>query len=206
MKYDHYAKICNRYCIAYGGHCPEYLVQLRLLMPSLEKEFPDVKIHLAARDDFLHLFKGHKRVIPYSQIRERKREFGYVRELVTGNRHPVWLLLKESDIKPSIEIPNITNGNRLCVITTKAAQPTKPMNERQISQYTAEATYSGYQVWVDPSKGALESAGWVIGVENEILFEAAGMGIKTSLVPNGIGTQLYQLMFPKGEVLKNTSR
>ena len=181
-------------------------MQLRLLMPSLEKEFPDVKIHLAARDDFLHLFKGHKRVIPYSQIRERKREFGYVRELVTGNRHPVWLLLKESDIKPSIEIPNITNGNRLCVITTKAAQPTKPMNERQISQYTAEATYSGYQVWVDPSKGALESAGWVIGVENEILFEAAGMGIKTSLVPNGIGTQLYQLMFPKGEVLKNTSR
>ena len=206
MKYDHYAKICNRYCIAYGGHCPEYLVQLRLLIPSLEKEFPDVQIHLAARDEFLYLFKSHKHVIPYSQVKNKKREFGYVRELVTGSRHPVWQLLKESDIKPSIEIPNIENSNRLCIITTKAVQPTKSMSDSQISQYTAEATYGGYQVWLNPNAGALESAGWVIGVENEMLFEAAGMGIKTSLVPNGIGTNLYKLMFPMGEVLKNTSK
>jgi hypothetical protein len=61
----------------------------------------------------------------------------------------------------------------------------------------------GYNVWVDPHPSSSKDAGWVIGVENEALFRAAIDGQRTSLVPTGIGTAVYQNMFPAGEVLKN---
>jgi hypothetical protein len=42
----------------------------------------------------------------------------------------------------------------------------------------------------------------VIGVENEYLFLAAGMGKDTYLVPTGLGTELYKKMFPENKVMK----
>jgi len=206
MSYIHYSKVKDKYCLAYGGHCSEYLVQLRLLRPLLEKEFPGVDIYLSGRDDFSHLFRGEDRIIPYSQVKGRKHEFGYLRELVTGTTHPVLDFLRESKITEAIEVPPQPNQNKLCVIVTEAIHPTKVMSEDQIARCRSDALYDGYQVWVNPGPGALDSAGWVVGVESPVLFEAAGMGIRTTLVPTGIGTQLYKLMFPLGEIMKNTSR
>ena len=206
MKYSHYAQIRNRYCIAYGGHCAEYLVQLRLLQPILDKEFPGMDIYLAARKDFLHLLKGVDHVLPYAEAKQKRKEFGYVRELAVGKKHPILQLLEESNIVPGLDIPAPPNSNRLCVLSTQGTHPTRSMTESQIAECSANAAYAGYEVWVDPKIGAVSSAGWVVGVENEMLFEAAGQGIKTSLVPNGIGTKLYTLMFPQGEVLRNVTR
>ena len=206
MKFTHYSKVKDKYCIAYGGHCSEYLVQLRLLRPLLEKEFPGVDIYLSGRDDFLHLLHGEKYVIPYSKVKDRKREFGYLRELVTGKGHPVLQFLQESGINDPVSVPTSPNHNKLCVLTTTAIPPTKPISEGQIAQLRSDAIYSGYQVLVDPEPSVLESAGWVIGVENPILFEAAGLGIRTTLVTTGIGEKLYKLMFPKGEIMKNGMR
>jgi hypothetical protein len=65
------------------------------------------------------------------------------------------------------------------------------------------AAYEGYDVQVNPERSLVDQAGWVIGVEAAPLFEAAARGIKTSLVPTGLGATIYQRMFPRGEILKN---
>ena len=55
----------------------------------------------------------------------------------------------------------------------------------------------GYQVQIE---GEMNGAGWVIGVENEYLFQAVFQGIKTSLVPTGIGTEFYKSL-SDGEII-----
>ena len=65
------------------------------------------------------------------------------------------------------------------------------------------AAYKNYDVQINPEYHMISQAGWVIGVEGAPIFEAASRGIKTSLVPTGMGTNLYSKLFPNGEILKN---
>ncbi len=59
---------------------------------------------------------------------------------------------------------------------------------------------AGYETEIN---GNLETAGWVIGVENRFIWEAAALGIKTTLIETGIGTNLYRKMFPQNEVISS---
>ena len=43
---------------------------------------------------------------------------------------------------------------------------------------------------------------WVIGVENEQLYEAAAEGKKVTLIPTGIGENLFKKMFPFAEIIQ----
>jgi hypothetical protein len=54
--------------------------------------------------------------------------------------------------------------------------------------------------WDIEYDGDASDASLVIGVESVGLFEAAGRGVPTELVPTGLGTRLYKLMFPNGRV------
>jgi hypothetical protein len=66
----------------------------------------------------------------------------------------------------------------------------------QVNKAKEYAQKAGYTLSNDPF-----NAGWVIGVENYPLFLAASRGLKTSLIPTGLGTDLYKTMFVRGEIL-----
>jgi len=48
----------------------------------------------------------------------------------------------------------------------------------------------------------LEQAGWIIGVESLKLYQGAIQGIKSTLIPTGVGTSLFKKLFPYSSILK----
>jgi len=84
------------------------------------------------------------------------------------------------------------------VILTAGAYPTKNLERDQIEVLRRKATEANFEVEIDAS---IDHAGIVMGVESVGLFQAAARGVKTILVPTGIGTQLYVKMFPFSDVL-----
>ena len=48
----------------------------------------------------------------------------------------------------------------------------------------------------------IDNYDWVIGVENENLYEAAANRKKVSLISTGIGKNLFKMMFPEAEILE----
>ena len=181
----------------YFGPSKEYLVQLRLLRPILEKKFVDLNIHFCCKDDDINLL-GKEKTLTMSQLSVKRNKFAHVYEFFTNNQvHPIEEMLKECEITEyETNTPDIEQSNK-CVIVSEGNYPTKNLNKAQINKLKNKATASGYEV----GEG-LEGAGWVIGVESTELFEAAGKGIKTTLVETGVGTNLYEKMFPKGETIK----
>ena len=156
-------------------------------------------------DNLSYLVAGHERIIAASKIQEKKREFAYIRHLKGSQvSHPIWELLEESRLAlPTLASPNPHNQElKTCGIYPRGDLPVKSLSEEQIESLKNTAKIKGYYPTVNAD---LESCGWVIGVENEAVFRAGVTGIKTSLTPTGMGTRLYQKMFPTGEVIKLTS-
>ena len=124
--------------------------------------------------------------------------FAHVYEFITGNQvHPIEELLDECDVEEyAIEVPEVEPTTK-CAIISVGSYPTRNLTKPQISKLKKMAITQKYQI----GEG-IEGAGWVIGVESEELFEAAGKGIKTTLVKTGTGTNLYRKMFPQGEVIE----
>jgi hypothetical protein len=58
------------------------------------------------------------------------------------------------------------------------------------------AINEGYEIELDSN---IKNASLVVGVESVQLFEAAAKGIRTILVPTGVGENLYKTMFPGAE-------
>lgn len=217
VTFTHYAKIMNHYCFAYFGLIPEYVVQLRTLRPHLEKLFPEVRIFIAVRDEIMYLLDGEKDLVPFSQIHDRKNEFAYIREVNTSVSppHAMSVVFAETPaLKVSGDPPGVTV--RHCLVCPDGALPTKPHPDA--GRLKAYAQARGYRVTVigsdlhpgpspvDARPGAdklkfLDDADWVIGVENEYLFEAVRRNIKTSLIPTGIGANIYKLLAPHGEII-----
>lgn len=194
MPFPKYAAVKDKFCISYFGNANEYLVQLRLLRPQLERAFPELKIYLSCKDDAYYLLKGEGRIVLKSQLYEK--DFGYIRNLVSNLRsHPVEDLFLESglEIEPVQTKRHGENGG--VTIYPQGIVPTKGMSLDQIAAAAKLAMNEGYKI-VEPGYGF-----WAIGVENEQLFLAASKGYRTSLVPRGVGTNLYQKMFPNGEIL-----
>jgi hypothetical protein len=63
------------------------------------------------------------------------------------------------------------------------------------------AERNGYMTKISNELKDIRGAGWVIGPENGLLFLGGVYGLKTSLIPNGLGEKLYKTMFPQGEIL-----
>jgi hypothetical protein len=200
--FPQYAKIKDKYCIVYAGHHNEYIVQLLYLRTSIEQELPGIQIWICYKDCLDYLVVGHQRIIPYSLIQDKKREFAYIRQLKGSQiEHPIWQLLEESKLSlPTLICQEQKNKeNKMCGIYPQGNLPVISLSNEHIENIKKMVISKGYYPKMNEK---VELCGWVIGVENESLFLAGTMGIKTSLIPTGFGTNIYKKMFPQGEILK----
>ena len=198
LPFPQYSKVKHRYCIAYFGPCAEYVVQLLYVRSAIEKELPDIEIYLSCRDDFKRITGDSQKIIFISEWATRKREIAYLRELRCDmQKHPILELIEESSLQLSFlgcPQPQLVKNN-CCVICPKAIFPTKPIpNLEQVKNWVFNKGF------IPIISDDISKAGWVVGVENEQLFTAAIQGIKTTLIPTGLGTQLYKKLFPSGEI------
>lgn len=194
-----YAKIKNRYCICYFGPCNEYIVQLLYLRPHVEAVLPGLDLYIGCQDSLHNFAKHYDKILLQNEINDKKREFAYIR-VVKCNMvdHPIENILKESNIEyPSPVIPHKSSNCTKCIIYPKGNLPTRSLTNETLDKLIPYCTSKGYQVQIE---GNIDEADWVVGVENEQLFLAGFKGIKTSLIPTGVGTNFYQKLF-KGEIL-----
>ena len=205
IRYDTYARIKDNVCIVYDGHCPEYLILMKLVRPAISRSLSGLALYLCAQDHLMHLFDGEENVVPLSKLDTKHEFFGYVKKIPSRMDfpHPIELLLSESNI----ELPTIckvaTKNSNLCCIFSQGELPTRSLTEQELNKCQSFASQQGYDIWVNPSLESAKDAGWVIGVESPALFDAASRAIKTTLIPTGIGEMVYRKMFPAGEILKN---
>lgn len=203
IPFSDYVKIKNNYCIRYVGECDEYLVQLRLLIPKIKQVYPELEFYVVCRDDKRHFLEGVN-VCPISRFKLEKHKFPHVYELfhdVSEKKHPIEKLLEECEID-NIEICNQSSmPTTNCIFVTTGRLPTRSLNNQQIKRMEAWIKNKYPQAEIEYNKNNLEGAGWVLGVESWQIYEAASRGIKTTLVPTGLGTNLYKRMFPQGEIM-----
>jgi hypothetical protein len=198
LPFPQYSKVKHRYCIAYFGPCADYIVQLLYVRPAIEKELPGIEIYLCCRDDFKRITGDSQKIIFTSEWGTRKREVAYLRELRCNMRqHPVLELIEESNLQLGfLEYPQpLPVTNNCCVICPKSILSIKPIpNIEQIKNWVSSKGF------IPTVSDNISQAGWVVGAENEQLFTAAVKGIKTTLLPTGLGTALYKKLFPSGEI------
>lgn len=200
IEFSKYAKIKDHYCICYFGYSDEYLVQLRLLKPVIERHLPGLKLFLGCKDEKWPILGEFEAILRVSELKSRRVEFAHIWELkFDGEVHPVEKLLSEAGITHcSVRHDLNPEHTQKAVIVTQGSYPTKPLEMRQIELLKRKLQEEGFFVEVDTD---YKDAGVVAGVESVPLFEAAASGVRTILVPTGVGTRLYKLMFPNGEVL-----
>jgi hypothetical protein len=187
-----YSTLKDSVCLSYNGWCDEYLLQLDILKPLIEKQ-KNISIFISCRDDKKILFPGESYVIPSSELVNYK--FGFTYEIVfDGENHPIDNFLKLLSIdrieSKKIIKDSITN---LCVLLTKGNYPTKNLNGDQVNFLTKIAKQRGYDVVLDQN---VCDAGLVMGVESFDLFKSARLGIETCLFDTGLGSNLFKKMFP----------
>lgn len=197
--FEDYAKICNNYCVCYFGYNNEYLVQLQLLRPCLERRFPGLNIYIGCKDESISILDNEPKLIKISELKSRKQDFAHINELrFNGSEHPVQAFLEKAELSEytvPIKQKEITTR---CIILTRSFHPTKDLTSTQIKELTEIAKRANFEVELDAS---VENSGLVMGVEHPSLFKAASWGIETMLVPTGVGTHLYKKMFPNGKIL-----
>lgn len=196
LAFPSYSKIRNRYCVAYYGPCAEFVLQLLYLRPAIEKELPGLELYISCSDNCRNFISDNTKIIFASEINDRKKEVAYLRELRCDLKtHPVWQWIQESQLTLKFLEPPEQKGiiTKTCVICKNFILPTKPIPD--INRLITWITGQGFAISEDISQ-----ADWVVGTENEQLFAAAMRGIKTTLVPTGLGTDLYRNLFPSGEL------
>jgi len=195
----HYAKIKDNYCVAYYGNSKEYLTQLKLLRPIMEKQLPGIKVFIACRNDSIYLLKNEERILSKEELQTKKTDFAYIRELTCDmESHPIENFMKESNLPCGPIHTPVVDPIRHCVLLTNGILPTKTLSASQIQKAIQYIQNKGFNPEIN---GSIETAGWVVGVENEHLFNAAANGKRTTLIPTGLGTELFKSMFPNGELL-----
>jgi len=214
----HYAAIHNNYCLAYFGLVPEYVVQLRMLRPLFKSQFPELCLSIACRDELTYFLENEVDIIPYSMMRDRKNHFAYIREIATNlnSPHSLYQLTRESISELEIKGKHRHQVSNRCLICPDGAFPTKSYSD--VNKLKTYAEMKNYRVCVagsdiHPGPGAVDirpvgkeklalvaKADWIIAVENEYLFEGVRLGVKTTLIPTGLGTDLYRFLCPEGEI------
>ena len=176
-------------------------MQLQLVRPQLEAQFPGMEIHIACRDDLFYLLQGEDRILRQSEMKNRRSEFGYVRELATDMQsNPVEKLLDESHATVAPVRTSQGRAVRQCVLLTDAVLPNKNLSEKQIAAVTNHVGRKGGRLIIN---GDWKSADWVAGPENARLYQAAVAGKHVTLVPTGFGEKLFAKLFPQAEILRS---
>lgn len=201
IEFPKYAKIKDRYCVCYFGHSDEYVLQIALLKPLIEKKYKGINIFIGCRDETSKLFENSEFILKHSELRSRKLDFGYIREIkFNGKTHPVEDFIQEAKLENYTICQNSQQEKTTrCVILTQGSYPTKPLTQTQIDKLIIMARHAGFEPELNTS---VKNSGLVIGVESFGLFEAASQGIQTKLIVTGIGEKLFQNMFPQGEIIK----
>jgi len=194
-----YAKVKDNYCLCYFGASDEYLTQFKLLRDVIQQRFEGLCLYFGCKDDKTHLLGDQPDVMKASELKMKKRQFAQIKYIeFNGETHPIEDLLVQSQITNfAVTVPEIEHSSKM-VITTRGSYPTVPLTRNQIDMLRKIGQRAGYDVEIDTN---WQDAGWVAGVECVALYEAAGAGLKTSLVATGIGRRLYQRMFPQGEII-----
>jgi hypothetical protein len=193
MSFQNYIKIKDKCAIYYLGSAYEYIIQLISLMPYIKETLSGLQIDVFCKDEIASVI-GAKFI---SVFQETKYDYGYILELTHDlDYHPVEKILKECGIKyGAVDVPSI-DGNILCSICPESLFNSMALTSIQVNKAKEHAQKAGYTLTNDSF-----NAGWIIGPENYALFLAASRGLKTSLIPTGLGTNLYKKMFPSGEIL-----
>lgn len=197
-----YKLIKSNYCVSYYGLNKEYIVQLKLLRPNVENMFKNISMYICCSEDCQYLLKGEKKVLKKS---EDKSNMAYIRSLEDSiEYHPVENLLKESGVPCGpVEVKKKNFCSKKCALLTKGIFPSRSLTGKQINQIESELCKRRYQVYINPKiEEILEDFELVVGVENEVLYQAAGEGIEASLVPTGIGENIFKSMFPENTIFK----
>lgn len=198
MEFSKYAAIKDRFCICYFGSSDEYLVQLRLLKPLIEAEFPGIVIHIGCKDNKVGLLGNCEDILRIAEIKLKKFEFGQLFELQTDlKKHPIEAFLDDCGISDRRIVRKPAEQTVICAIVPNADYPTMPLSEHQIEHIKKVVKKEGFDPIVTQDAS---NAGLVVGVESVALFDAIDRGIPTRLVPTGIGTRLYKQMVAFGEV------
>lgn len=201
IEFPKYAQMKDRYCVCYFGTSDEYILQLHLLKQSIENKYNDLKLYIGCRDEASKLFTDHEFVLKISDLRNRRLDFGHIREVkFNGKTHPIEDFAKECELSDYTVCREVQKEKTVrCVIITQGSYPTLSLNQNQVDKLIRMVKQAGFNPEIDTS---IENSGLVIGVESLNLFKAASQGIETKLIPTGLGSNLYSMMFPNGEILK----
>jgi hypothetical protein len=194
-----YVKVKDKYCIAYFGHCDDYLVQLKLLRPIMEKSFPGIHVYIACKTSAMEHMEGEDNVVNIAN----PKDYGYFRELRCDMAsHPVEAFMKESGLPcgPVRIKPFATNSKKRGVIVQNGMLPTRSLSMEQIIAARKFLFTKGcYNIEMD---GNINEADVVLGVESAKLFQAGANGAQVFLVPTGFGENIFKCMYPKGTIIK----
>ena len=190
-----YAEIKDNYCIAYYGDNREYIVQLKILRPAMEKTFPGIKVYLSCKNNYMYLLKDEQRIIQFEELDKNRNLFGYIRTIKNeNNTHPIENFMLESDIEVLPIKTNTNTSNKKWVILSNGIEPVRSLTGDQIKKLYEKLESKGFDVFLNVD---FSDAGLVVGVENENLYLAAENGISTSLIATGFGENLFKKMFPE---------
>ncbi|MHA2043247.1 MAG: hypothetical protein ACW99G_00550 [Candidatus Thorarchaeota archaeon] len=195
-----YAKIKNNYCICYFGPADEYIVQLLYLRPLIEEKLPGIKIHIGCRDGLSYLANQNERMEIKSTIKEKKRSYAHLKELKCNMEdHPIYDLLEKSNLLNLPKKETKEAYTQRCIISSRGMRPTRDLTTNQIKAINQRYKLQGFkEIYISDD---IEGAGIVVGVESTVFYKAACAGIKTVLVPTGLGTDLYKSIVKRPEIL-----
>jgi hypothetical protein len=202
LEFSQYSKIKDHYCICYFGPSDTYLLQLKLLKPVMERHFEGLKIFIGCRDEKINMLSDCQDVLKVTELKSRRCEFAHINELrFDMKNHPVEQFMIDTGIKDwTVDCTIKPEHSRKAVIIATGEYPTRNLEVREIEQQQRFLKSEGYDVEVNQS---INGAGLVVGVESHALFEAASKGVRTRLIPRGVGTRLYKQMFKDAVVLHN---
>ena len=191
IPFTDYARISNTYCLCYFGRSTEYLLQLIYLMPYIQSRLDGLHIYLCSKDEDYHIIESYPLSIKRTQLNEYKPMLGYIKELTYEKEHPIESIMNELGLNNYV----VQDRQReklfnTCYIAPFSHYPTRDLNNQQIETIKKLIIAERYEITEDVNFD------WIIGVECPMLFEAAKKGIRTTLVNNGLGSKLFQNMFP----------
>ena len=169
-----------------------------MLLKSIEKELKGITIYIACNSDSIYLFEEKERILTKQQFETQKENFAFIKQINCNTiTHPIEDLMDESKI-PYLKIKTNKENFKECVLLTEGNFPTKNLEKEKIEKIKSYLENKGISVSINES---IEKFNWIVSVENEQLFLAAKENKKITLIPSGVGTNLFKKMFENAEVL-----
>jgi hypothetical protein len=215
MSFHDHIKLKDKLCLTYNGHNPEYLIQLKLIKPFLLEKYPGIEITFACREQYRYCIPESISIEQYNC-----KNFGYTIPIkfdANSGQHPILFLLKESGIvhKYNVRGPIGQNG----FICPEGNFPTESLDIRQTQHLRSWVQSKGFKpcvVGTSISETRLpidkrpllherlemaRTAGFVVGVECDMVYEAIGAGVPTAIVAKGNSRELYEALCVKPIIL-----